>query len=59
MRWADVEHWLWPLFSAKSRSWRQVWRPATLSFSLTFWKEASCQIGVSIEWQQHTQSYMS
>ncbi len=24
MRWADVEHWLWPIFSTASCSWRQV-----------------------------------
>ena len=24
VRWADVEHWLWPLFSQASCAWRQV-----------------------------------
>ena len=24
VQWADVEHWLWPIFSAASCSWRQV-----------------------------------
>ena len=26
VRWADVEHWLWPLFSDASCAWRQVGR---------------------------------
>ncbi len=37
MRWADVEHWLWPIFSTASCSWRQVtmhtavWFPSNVS----------------------------
>ena len=29
VRWADVEHWLWPLFSNASCTWRQVGRASS------------------------------